>query len=235
MCDEGGGKPTVCQSIRGVLEPAPASTPTLAEGRRRPWGFRAQWPRVVRPRVPQSCGPYLAPGRLEVPMSRGTPTKAASSPWGEACSGSRIMEQTPTGRATTSELGGWFRGASEARRRGLRPRWRSPAAGRAPPRAPRLRAQRDASRRSMSPAGPRSGPNGRPTVLKGPAAWGSRAGEGPRSPRPLSGLRPPAPWVNRTGPGGRPRHSAATALSLGSAPRKSKPLAPASPFQSNIF
>lgn len=79
-------------------------------------------------------------------MSRGTPTKAASSPSGEACTGSRIMEQTPTGRATNSELGGWFRGASEAWRSRLRPGLWSPETGREPPPP-----QRDASSRSMPP------------------------------------------------------------------------------------
>lgn len=50
--------------------------------------------------------PYLAPGRLDVPVSRGTPTKAASSPSAEARTGSLSMEQIPTGRATNSALGG---------------------------------------------------------------------------------------------------------------------------------
>lgn len=53
-----------------------------------------------------TVSPYLAPGRLDVPVSRGTPTKAASSPSADACMGSFIMEQTPTGRATNWALGG---------------------------------------------------------------------------------------------------------------------------------
>lgn len=81
-------------------------------------------------------------------MSRGTPTKAASSPSGEACTGSRIMEQTPTGRATNSELGGWFWGALEAWRLGLRPRSQSPKAGHTS-----QPAQREASSLSMLPVG----------------------------------------------------------------------------------
>ena len=82
-------------------------------------------------------------------MSRGTPTKAASSPSGDVCTGSRIMEQTPTGRATDSELGGRFPGVSEAWRLGLRRRSQSPAAGRVAPPAPSPREQREASSRSI--------------------------------------------------------------------------------------
>lgn len=52
------------------------------------------------------AGPYLAPGRLDVPVSSGTPTNATSSPSADACIGSLIMEQTPTGRATSRALGG---------------------------------------------------------------------------------------------------------------------------------
>lgn len=60
--------------------------------------------------------PYLAPGRLDVPVSRGTPTKAASNPSAEARTGSLSMEQIPTGRATNSALGGTLK--LEPQRRG---------------------------------------------------------------------------------------------------------------------
>lgn len=76
-----------------------------------------------------SAGPYLAPGRLEVPVSSGTPTNAASSPSADACTGSLIMEQTPTGRATSRALGGTLN--RELQQRGaLLPGtggWRNPA------------------------------------------------------------------------------------------------------------
>lgn len=62
---------------------------------------------MARGEAPASlAAPYLAPGRLEVPVSSGTPTNAASSPSADACTGSLIMEQTPTGRATSRALGG---------------------------------------------------------------------------------------------------------------------------------
>lgn len=126
-------------------------------------------------------------------MSSGTPTKAASSPSGEACTGSRIMEQTPTGRATNSELGGWFRGASEDRLLQL-----SPTAGCAPPPAPRPRAHRDAMRRSMPSA---RSPRRRAARAPRAGGLGIWAGEGPLSPRPLSGLWPLALSVNKARPG----------------------------------
>lgn len=109
--------------------------------------------------VPQPFAPYLAPGRLEVPMSRGTPMNAASNPSGEACTGSRIMEQTPTDLATNSELRGWFRGASEISRLGVR---LSPGGG--SPRAPRAREQPDAKSLSIAPASDHAGARGQRAV-----------------------------------------------------------------------
>ena len=106
------------------------SNSTLGERKRLSMSFVC----TVAARLPDTCPrilwPYLAPGRLEVPMSSGTPTKAASSPSGVACTGSLIMEQMPTDRATNSELGGWFRGASEAWRLKRRLGSQSPATGR---------------------------------------------------------------------------------------------------------
>lgn len=122
-------------------------------------------------------------------MSRGTPMKAASSPSGEACTGSRIMEQTPTGRATIPELGGWFRGASEAWRLGLRPRSQSPEAGHAP-----RPAQREASSLSMLPAGLAGSRNqgtecqclSRQGLIGQGFSGDQRPGRGPRAPATLS-------------------------------------------------
>ena len=170
-------------------------------------------------RVPESCWPYLAPGRLEVPMSSGTPTKAASSPSGVACIGSRIMEQMPTDRATNSELGGWFRGASEAWRLKRRLRSQSPAIGRArppgtslhePPRALRPLAQVDASSRSIPPACPPcwspQQPEPQPPRAQSAGAPGDhRQGRGSRDPAarfpsPFSELWPLALSVNRARP-----------------------------------
>lgn len=116
-------------------------------------------PVCLLPRVPSPGAflPYLAPGRLEVPVSRGTPMKAASSPSGEDCRGRRIMEQTPTPTGCTgdSELGDWWCGVSEAPeawRIPGHPGRKSPAEGRqvATP-DPKPRAQLDLSSRSMPP------------------------------------------------------------------------------------
>jgi hypothetical protein len=43
-------------------------------------------------------GPKRAPARLEVPMSNGTPMKAASSPSGDAAAGNRIIVASPAKR-----------------------------------------------------------------------------------------------------------------------------------------
>lgn len=139
-------------------------------------------------------------------MSSGTPTKAASSPSGEVCTGSRIMEQTPTDRATNSELGGWFRGASEDRLLELRPGWQSRAEECAPPPAPRPRAHRDAIGRSMPPSRSlqrlaRGLCRRRAARAQKAGGLGIWAGEGPPSPRPLSGLWPLAGSVNKARPG----------------------------------
>ena len=52
-------------------------------------------------------GPNLAPERLEVPMSNGTPTKAASSPLAEDTAGSRIMVAGPPKRGILLPPSGW--------------------------------------------------------------------------------------------------------------------------------
>lgn len=213
---EEGGESKVSQTI---LEPATSFQPTQGERR----CLSARLPRsIISPShtsQPRRRGPYLAPGRLEVPMSRGTPMKAASSPSGDVCTGRRIMEQMPTDRATNSGLGGWFRGMSEARRLGLRPGRQSPVAGRAGTLDPRPRVQRVASRRSISPARfrareatgpecPRRVPLARkarvparrePPGSKDRAPCGSKAGEGsgPASLPPAQAeLQPLAPSVN---------------------------------------
>lgn len=44
----------------------------------------AGWPEQSTGFPCTMTSPYLAPGRLDVPVSRGTPTKAASSPSADA-------------------------------------------------------------------------------------------------------------------------------------------------------
>lgn len=141
--------------------------------------------------------PYLAPGRLEVPVSRGTPTKAASSPSGEDRRGRCIMELTPTDCPSESELGDWWCGVSEAFeawRIPGRPGRNSPAEGRhvATP-DPELPAQLDLSSRSMPPIeepnaqrGQRASPQLQGS--KGRDTLGSKRLEGPQSPS----VSPPA-------------------------------------------
>lgn len=120
--------------------------------------------------------------------------KAASSPSGEVCTGRRIMEQTPTDRATNSGLGGWFRGASEAWRLWRSPGWQSPATGRAPTPGPGPRAQPDASSRSIAARGPDLTNQ---TAREAAAIWLVPKGEAnvhAPEPEPEPAQRSGAPW-----------------------------------------
>lgn len=53
-------------------------------------------------------GPNRVPLRLEVPVSRGTPTKHASRPFVSPWTGSRMKDAMPPGRGMSLELSGLF-------------------------------------------------------------------------------------------------------------------------------
>lgn len=172
-------------------------------------------------------------------MSSGTPTKAASSPSGEACTGSRIMEQTPTVRATNSELGGWFRGASEDRLLELRPGWQSPTAGCAPPADPQTpgapggNPPKHASRPVRTAPGPRAvpAPSCARSMSRRPGELGGRG----------AALSPPPLWTLASGSLGKQSQAPASPLPATAPPRclcsppQNWPLVPACPYQSNVF
>lgn len=67
----------------------------------------SQWLQICDPLGPlQQTHTHLAPGRLEVPVSIGTPTNAASSPSAVSWCGSLAMVGIPDTRATNSALTG---------------------------------------------------------------------------------------------------------------------------------
>ena len=49
------------------------------------------------------------PERLEVPMSKGTPTKATSRPWAVGAAGRRIMVPGPPKRGIALPPSGWLK------------------------------------------------------------------------------------------------------------------------------
>jgi hypothetical protein len=54
-------------------------------------------------------GPKRAPALKEAPVSKGTPTTAASAFWRSWLFGSLIKVRTPEKRGLSSELAGWYR------------------------------------------------------------------------------------------------------------------------------
>lgn len=70
---------------------------------------------------PQISLYHLAPGRLEVPVSIGTPTNATSSPSAVSWKGSRPMVGIPDTRATNSALVGTLKHFPEDLLTRLRP------------------------------------------------------------------------------------------------------------------
>ncbi|MNT89031.1 hypothetical protein D3C72_2296890 [compost metagenome] len=63
--------------------------------------------RIITDSARISRGPKRVPGRREVPMSRGTPTKAASRPAAVFKWGSRIMVAMPPKRGISLPPSGW--------------------------------------------------------------------------------------------------------------------------------